>query len=423
MLLGGAALAALPGCDDGPIVPGAPSGAGPSVVVASPSTDGVTFGLTLARSSDGSTFAAGWSELAEKETLQVATSTDGGATFAEAVQVDDPDEEELSYLRLLLPDGAGLLAGAVAHVPDPMEPSPHSWPRVYQAKDPGAAFELSSDLQSVLGERSFIQGAFAASDDGKTVVWAWVDTTPPDWLEPDAAPTQALLASISTDSGETFGEPQVVSATPFTNATRIAAFVRDGRAGVVYAEARTIAGVPVPVGVAALAMADDDGTFQAPVMVATDEYGAVPAGGAVGAEGAAPGAALGPDGSIHVAWWSAITIGLWYAVSADGETFSDPVEVFASEGPTPANVRVAVDGTGAAWIAALDQGTVRVVQVPAGGEPTEVGGAADPLGGTGDAFDVAGLPDGGAAQLWLGAPPEDETEPTSLPILFRLIVP
>src|SRR5262249_10374877 len=146
--------------------------------------------------------------------------------------------------------GAGLLAGAVAHFPDPMGSSWHSWPRVYRSADQGKSFAEYSDLKSVTGDRSFTEGAFGASDDGKTLVWAWMDTTPPNWLGPGSAPTQAVLASISTDSGKTFGAPQVVSATPFPDATRIAAFIRDGRAGVVYAEEGVVPGQPGKVGVA-----------------------------------------------------------------------------------------------------------------------------------------------------------------------------
>jgi hypothetical protein len=437
LVLGAPALAGLPACDQGAVTS---SGTGTSscqgsecpllvgepVVVATPSSDVVVLGLTLARSSDGNTLAAGWSELSDQERPHVATSADGGLTFGAAVQVDAPDDVELSYLRLLLPDGAGLLAGAVAHFPDPMGESWHGWPKIYRLASSGTAFEQLADLKSAAGERTFTQGAFAASADGKTLVWAWLDVTPADWLTPDSAPTQAVLASVSKDSGKTYGAPQVVSTTPFLYATRIAAFIRDGRAGVVYSEARDIPGEPVKVGVAALAMTGEDGQFQKPVLVAADAYGAVPAGGAVGADGAAPGAALGMDGSIHVAWWSAMTVGLWYAVSQDGKTFSEPARVLETDTPTPANVRVAVDGSGAAWIAALDQESVRVVQVLPGKAPIEIAEAAAPLGSTGDTFDIAGLPGEGAhgaMQLWLGAAPDDGTGSTSRPVQLRRIAP
>lgn len=419
-------MAGLPACDGG--APGTcegaecPPAAGEPVVVASPQSDASIHSLVLSRSGDAAIVSAGWSELYDQERLYVATSTDGAATFGGAVQVGAPEDVELSYLRLQMPAAGGLLAGAVAHVPDPMASSWHAWPRVYRSNSTGASFEQLGDLQSAVGERSFTQGAFAASEDGQTVVWAWVDATPEDWLEPGSAPTGALLASISVDSGKTFAAPQVVSAQPFPYATRIAAFVREGRVGVVFAEARDIPGQPIEVGVAALALAGEDGTFQEPISIASDDYGAVPAGGAVGSDGAAPGAALGADGSIHVAWWSALNVGLWYAVSPDGQAFSEPVRVLETASPTPANVRVAVDGSGSVWVAALDGDGVRVVQIPPGQAPIESVGAAAPLGGTGDTFDVIGLPDNGAMLLWLGTAPGDDPG-ASRPIQLRLLAP
>lgn len=411
-------LAALPACDDGPETEGdcqgsqCPIVAGAPVVVATSSADTAVLGLTLATSSDGASMAVGWTELSDKDALHATTSSDSGATFGDAMLVAPPEDVELSALRLLMPDGAGVLAGAVAHFPDPDGGPSHAWPVVHQASSPGAVFEPLVDLKSVLGDRSLSQGAFVASEDGKTLVWAWVDTTPADWLAPDAAPTDSLLASISTDSGKTFSKPRVVSATPFLATTRITAFVRDGQAGVIYAEAREIPGEPVPVGIPALALLAEDGEPGEPILIAADEYGAIPAGGAPGADGAAPGAAVGPDGSIHVAWWSALTVGLWYAVSLDGATFSEPVRLFETLTPTPTNLRLAVDGAGTAWIAALDQSTVRVIQVPPGAEPIEQVDAAAPLASTGDTFDIAGLPGEGAMQLWWAAADEEAgTEP------------
>jgi hypothetical protein len=315
-----------------------------------------------------------------------------------------------------------VLAGAVARVADPMVSAWHTWPRVYRSSSAGAAFQEVADLQADIGDRSFSQGGFAASDDGKTIVWAWVDATPAEWLGAGAPPSGALLASTSTDGGKTFGAPQVVSAKPFPFVTRISAFVREGRVGIVFAEARDIPGQPVDVGVAAVAIAGADGTFSEVVSVASDAFGAVPAGGAIGADGAAPGAAVGPDGSIHVAWWSALNVGLWYAVSQDGATFSEPVRVMETASPTPANVRLSVDGGGTAWVAALDQQSVRVAQIPPGGAPVEVAGAAAALGGTGDSFDIVGLPDAGALLLWLAAAPSDDPS-ASRPVQLRRIAP
>ncbi len=82
-----------------------------------------------------------------------------------------------------------------------------------------------------------------------------------------------------------------------------------------------------------------------------------------------------------------------------------------------ANVRLAVDSTGAAWIASLqlptavpwavdlEPGTdswVRLARIAGASPAVEVTEARAMLGGTADPFDVVGLSGGGAMLLWLG---------------------
>jgi hypothetical protein len=308
---------------------------------------------------------------------------------------------------------------------------------VYQSTDNGTSFHPLSDLKNATGVRSFTDGAFAASQDGAKLVWTWVDVTPSSRLSSSVAPGNTVLASISNDSGQTFGAAQVVSSSPFIYATRIAAFVRNGSAGAVYAQQHAIADLPTDVGFPYVAMASATGTFAAGSQIAGDSYGAVPAGLDSTVSGAAPGAALGKDGSIHVAWWSAETLGLWYAKSPDGATFSAPVRVFTTLQPTPTNVKITVDGAGNAWVAAQDGPGVRVVLVPSGGAPVEIQDAnVMTLGNAikgytvwasaNDTFDLAALPNKGVIVMWLGGQPPaagSMDPPPPQPIYVRSIAP
>lgn len=77
--------------------------------------------------------------------------------------------------------------------------------------------------------------------------------------------------------------------------------------------------------------------------------------------------------SANVRVWLAqsVELGFWRGMDDSQVTFSEPVRLLETLTPTPANLGLAVDGAGSAWIAALDQSTVRVIQVPPGADPIE----------------------------------------------------
>jgi len=414
----------------------------PVIVAQTPGGGASVSGFSLAVGSDGQTVAAGWSESGDQQLVKVSASRNGGQSFTTPIPVDTPADVQLTSVHVLVPQGDGILAGVVAYQSDPAmatdDTAPwDSWARVYQSTDAGASFQQLADLKSATGVRSFTDGGFSSSQDGATLVWSWVDVTPADRLAASAPPGNTVLASISTDSGHTFGAPQVVSTDPFIYATRIAAFVRGAGASIIYAQQHPIMGLPTDVGFPYIAQAATGGTFAAGTQIASDEFGAVPAGLDSTVSGAAPGAALGKDGSVHVAWWSAQTLGLWYAASADGSAFGAPVRVFETNQPTPANVKIAVDGMGNAWVAALDGPGVRVVLIPPGAEPVEIRDAGlATLGNSArgytvwasvnDTFDIAGLPEAGAIMMWLGGQPpaaDATTPPPPQPINVRRIAP
>lgn len=414
----------------------------PVVVGQTPGGGASMSGFSVAIGSDGQTVAAGWSETGDQQIVKVSASRNGGQSFTTPIPVDLPTDVQLTAVHLQVTDGAGILAGAVAYQPDPAmatdDTAPwDSWARVYQSTDGAASFHQLADLKSATGVRSFTDGGFSASPDGTTLVWSWVDVTPADRLDPSAVPGNTVLASISSDSGHTFGAPQIISSAPFIYATRIAAFVRAGGAGVVYAQQHPITGLPTDVGFPYIAQAATSGAFAGGTQIAADDFGAVPAGLDSTVSGASPGAALDKNGNIHVAWWSAETIGLWYASSSDGASFSTPVRVFQTAQPTPANVKIAADGAGNSWIAALDGPGVRVFLIPAGGVPVEIKEAAlATLGNSSrgytvwasvnDTFDIAGLPTSGAVLMWLGGQPpaaDATTPPPPQPINVRRIAP
>jgi hypothetical protein len=424
---------------------------GNPVVVAQTSGGGAAVSaFSIALGSDGKTVAAGWTEISgDDQVVKVAASKNGGQSFTTPIPVDTPADVQLASVHLVVPDGAGILAGVVARRPydeerqdgnlahvDPDAPW-DSWGRIYQSTDGAASFKQLADLKTATGVRTFTDEGFAASADGKTLVYAWVDVTPGERLAVGAPPPNSVLASISTDSGKTFGAPQTVSTKAFLAATRLPAFVRNGAAGVVYAQEHALTGLPTAVGFPFIAQASAAGSFATGAQIGADDYGALPAGvdGTVG--GAAPGAAVGKDGSVHVAWWSAKALGLWVSASADGSSFATPKRVFATAQPTPANVKLAVDGAGNTWIAAQDGPGVRVVLVPSAGEPAEVMDAAlATLGNAArgytvwaaanDTFDIAGLPGSGAVVMWLGGQPPDASStsaPPPQPINVRTIAP
>jgi hypothetical protein len=125
-----------------------------------------------------------------------------------------------------------------------------------------------------------------------------------------------------------------------------------------------------------LAAASKDGgaSWSAPVKVHDDRFKA----------GACPELAhgLGVDaqGRVHIAWYtgSGRKPGVFYAVSEPGKGFSEPVTLLSAAWIPYADVKLAVDGSGAAWIAYEDRRDdsderVALVRLDAQGKAEPVG--------------------------------------------------
>lgn len=390
--------------------------------VASLAFDGYNMDLATA----GDVVAVQWNDYdgqAAAEHPTIAVSDDGGRTFSPPVVFADDPFSAFGHVQVL-DDGTVLTSALEYEIVD--EPAlGEAWKGVMafaRSTDGGASFTPISDLGSVMDQRFIYPTALAASPDGRIVIGAWQDMSPTGWVpDGEAAATgdgrQPVWAAVSLDGGASFGDPQLIDAQG-CGGCLVQAFVAGDRAGVAFSAARLAATPaasaaprrPTAVGPGSgqefvidpmVASADSLGTFAAAVPVHLDGFTTA------GMPTTGPGAAAGPDGRIHVAWWTGAKErpGIWYATSEDGATFGEPVLLEAA-GSVAGSVEVTVDGAGTAWILAqqlTDVGaTLRLWQVPDGQAPVEVVAAAtDMVPSDDDGFDVAGLAAGGALVAWI----------------------
>lgn len=114
---------------------------------------------------------------------------------------------------------------------------------------------------------------------------------------------------------------------------------------------------------------DDGATFDRAHKISDDRF----------KTGACPDVAVGlattPDGTVHAAWYTgaAPNPGVYHATSDDdGQTWSRPRPILTDDWVSPGDVRLVVDGQGAAWLAFEDRrddkgDRVQVVRVAPGG--------------------------------------------------------
>lgn len=292
--------------------------------------------------------AVAWNDYDEVAAIErpfVATSDDGGATFGDEVALD-PSTPYAAYPQVIVLEDGALLVGATVY-----EEGDEDGQAALYRSDDGETFEqvalAPDDAPRVYF--SDIGTTTAASPDGQTVVMAWL--TPPE----DNAASGPLVAMVSTDGGDTFGDVQVLSEEPSPAVPR--AVVTGDRAGVAFIDRIPIPNPPAPTPaqpnpvtatlVASVALADADGTFADPVTVQGEDTPALPV---------APGVAATPDGGLQLAWWSPDAANAPVLLTATGTadgTFGDPVEADHTF-EASATVDVAVDGAGGAWLLTLD---------------------------------------------------------------------
>ena len=376
--------------------------------------EGATSNVSIDTSTDGSMVAAAWYELDEATGVErslVATSTDGGATFGDPVVVDEPATQDPQVAVL---DDGTILVGALTYdaerLVDPDDPL--SWPGwmvLFRSEDEGRTFEQIADLEDEIGERMLTltePSGMAASADGQTVLFAWQDRTPAEFLQGDEpqpgedSEARPVWASVSTDGGTTFSEPEPVAPSS-CGCCRVEAFMAGDAPGVAYRGLQPVDPTHDERD-PELVQADAAGTFAEPVEISDDAY-VLPLDGC---PASGPGVASA-DGTTHVAWWTETdgVPGWWYATGPDGGPFGEPVSLPAEPSITY-SVELALDGEGTSWITGTDWGTpehhLLLWAVPDEGEPSAVEDQSVPLSTATEGFDVAGLPVG-AAVAWLHA--------------------
>lgn len=374
--------------------------------------EGATSNVSIDTSTDGTIVAAAWYELNDEtgaERSLVATSTDGGASFDEPVVVDEPATQDP---QVAVNDDGTILVGTLTYdaerLVDPDDPL--SWPGwmvLFRSDDEGRTFEQVADLEDQTGERMLTLSeppGMAASADGRTIMFAWQDRTPAEFLgagEPipgEDTVARPVWASVSTDGGETFSAPRA-AAPSSCGCCRIEAFVAGDAPGVAYRGLQPVDATHDERD-PELVQADAAGNFGEPVEVSDDAY-VLPLDGC---PASGPGVASA-DGTTHVAWWTETDgePGWWYATGPDGGPFGEPVALPA-EGSISYSLELALDAEGTSWITGTNWDVpdhhLLLWEVPADGAPTAVEDQFVPLSTATEGFDVAGLPVG-AAVAWL----------------------
>jgi hypothetical protein len=246
--------------------------------------------------------------------LRLARSTDGGATFAPAVDVFVEDIENGTFHDLLVgPDGAVFVAWISYR---------RSMPGSGASGDPGATeirVARSDDGGLTFGVSVLVAGrscdccrvSLALGPDGALCL-AWRDQEP----QSVGNPVRDHVVARSMDRGQSWDE-----STP------------------IHADGWTVAQCP--------------------------ESG--------------PAIRVGADGRLHAAWFTGAAgrAGVYYAVSGDGgRAFSAPVTLATDDYFPHANLALALDTQGYAWVAFDDvrpeAGAVRLVRIAADGATEEM---------------------------------------------------
>jgi hypothetical protein len=163
------------------------------------------------------------------------------------------------------------------------------------------------------------------------------------WLE-NAKGISKVFFARSTDGGLTFGVPAALrddQACPCCR-TGVAA-TADGKLFVSWRN--VFAGDVRDV---VVSRSDDAGaSWQAPVRPREDGW-VYP-----GCPHAGPAMALGPDGAVHIAWWTGKEkeAGVWYAKSTDGGRTFTPRSISIGDRSQPSHVQLAVTPSGEVYLA------------------------------------------------------------------------
>lgn len=350
------------------------------------STQHTPYNLSIA--AGGDTVGVAWNDyddVAAVEAPFVVTSTDGGETFGEPVAVD-PTDPYVAYPQLAVTSSGVMYAGVTLYE----ENEGDGRAGLYRSTDQGRTFELVADLDDAPRVAFTAVGTtIAASPDGDVVVMAW--SSPGT----DEVPG-ALVAVLSTDGGETFGEPVELAAE--VGAGRPRAYADADGAGVIAIVRTPIPDAPAPTPAEPNPVTSTAGVNRYPVTGS----GFGPAEPMTGDD--ALTADDGPAaGGSDVAWWSVTGEGAFMLRSTNGSADRDVLsEPLALTAPVEA-----VAGADATWILTI------AVPDPEGVQPaplvlaraTEdeiavIDGFAPPVTRSGEEYDLAVVDDDDAMVAW-----------------------
>lgn len=158
------------------------------------------------------------------------------------------------------------------------------------------------------------------------------------WLE-NAGEGSKVVFARSDDRGATFSPARVVNEQPACPCCRTG--VTAAGAGQLFVSWRSV--FPGDVRDVVVSRSDDGGaSWRAPVRPREDGW-VYP-----GCPHAGPAMALGPDGAVHIAWWTGKEgeAGVWYARSTDGGAHFTPTPIAVGRNSRPAHVALAITPAG-----------------------------------------------------------------------------
>ncbi|MEO9364319.1 MAG: sialidase family protein [Nitrososphaera sp.] len=282
-------------------------------------------------------------------------SEDGGKTFSAPVRVNDK-EGDVTFMSNMPPQVKVKPGGQVYVLWTKTDFSPE-----LEAKGFGAfGFSSMRFASSVDGGKSFSAAAYVEKDEVNSQIFPAFDVSPDDkvyvgWISQSGSGTAggaSVKLASSADGGRTF-TPSVKVDEPANPCSNV-----DVAAGskAVYVSFRKVLEVQVgsladPFAKAVkdivVARSDDGGrTFKGSQKVADDKFLTnlcIDAGGRL---------ALDREGRLHIAWYTGKegAPGIYYATSADGQTFDKPVPVYTSEWVPATMVGMASDEDNNTWI-------------------------------------------------------------------------
>jgi hypothetical protein len=288
----------------------------------------------------------------------LASSSDGGRTFASPIQIGGRAE----FWPVLRVADDGTLFVAWTHwqldvLLDKKDPySNAAWTYVAKSIDGGRSLGAPVLVESNRPVAAHYYMSMAVTPDGESVTTSWFDYTPfsiPSLPQPGREAV-TMWASTSHDGGMTFGPPVEISADTCVCCmeqgvvmNQHPAFVfRNWHAGDQQGDLRNPAIV---------SSSDAGDAWLAPITIHDDQFN-TPTCPHVGF-----GAAVDTSGRLHVSWWTGATAnpGFFYASSDDGQTFATPTRLAVQvEDPHENDAALGVDLTGTAWATTVDPGLV-----------------------------------------------------------------